>query len=192
MKNNQKGFSLIELMAVLVLSSVVLVPLLLSFTNSLQANRQALTSRRAASVAEGALYALEKIEYNLYDTYLGVNDYVVLDADQCNTAFVDAIDQTICDTIFAMESANLSFPSSDFKIYLFRYNFSGEHATLVNDTNLPLSVRNELASNPDILEASLEPTGNLSLIWGIIWLDYYDDPDAYLVSAAIIADDDPR
>jgi type II secretory pathway pseudopilin PulG len=198
MKNNQKGFSLVELLAILVLFSVVLVPLLFSFNNSLLENRKAMTARVSASIAEGALYAIEKISFSDYrsslDTAQNGGDLALeLNEDECATVFTSATDIAVCDGIFSMTSASVSFNAATFRIFLFDYALTtAEHASLVNDTNLPQSVRNEINENADILAAITEsPPATQNLIWVMLWIDYYDDPDQFLVTTAILANDDP-
>ncbi|QMS85931.1 type II secretion system protein [Candidatus Xianfuyuplasma coldseepsis] len=191
MKMNQKGFSILELMAVLVIFSVILVPLLISFTNSLEINRQALTQRIAASVAEGALYAIDKIDYSqlaLAVPEVGVDpdNYLTLDVNTCSTEFGGANDIAICESIFEMQSQNLTFDATEFKLYIFEY---GAYDEVVNDTSLPIDVRNVVALDADVIAANDAPID--SLFWAVIWLDYFDDPDLILVNVGIVADEDP-
>lgn len=195
MRHNNHGFSLIELMAVLVISSIVLVPLLISFTDSLTINRQARDSRIAASVTEGALYAIEKIDFADYRTPLSTentagNYYLELNVNECATIFLNASDVAICQSIFNMTSSNMSFDATTFKIYLFDYSLTtAEHNALIADESIEPNVRSELANNADIL-AAMNGTDNQQLIWIILWLDYYDNPDLYMVATGIIANDD--
>jgi len=195
MIRNQKGFSLVELMAVLVLTSVILVPLLISFTNSIVENQKAQSSRLAASVAEGALYSFEKIDFAEYRAALdsaqaGGADYLELNVDNCATNFSNPSDITICEEIFNMISSNLSFDATTFKVYIFDYSLTtAEHNGLVTDGSIEESARDEINTNQDILDAR-DGADNQNLIWFVLWLDYYDNPDQYLVATGIIANDD--
>ena len=197
MKLNQKGFTIIELLATIVIISIVLVPLLFSFTNSIQINRQSLSQRIAASVAEGMQYSVEKIDFADYRTILdnAVNPsqyFAVIDASQCDSLFVSSIDQTICTAIFTSQSANFTCDSTMCKMYLFNYDIDGQYNTLINDTNLPQSVRNILSTNAEIIKAKDNPIDTQNLIWMILWIDYYDNPDLSLSVVGIIANDDPN
>lgn len=195
MKMNQKGFSLIELMAVLFISSVVLVPLLISFTDSIKINQRSQTNRIATTVAEGALYAFEKIDFIDYRTALSTentngNYYLELNLDECPNIFLNADDLAICESIFNMTSSNLSFTSSQFKVYMFDYSLTtAEYNALLANQSIEVSVRNELNNNTDIV-AALNGVDTPHLIWVIIWLDYFDNPEQYLVATGLIANDD--
>lgn len=198
MKMNQNGFSLIELLAVLVLMSVALVPLLFSFTNSLRANEEALTGRLASSVGDGAIYAIEKIPFSSYRAALdsaqgGGALYLELNADNCDTAFTDPTEQIVCGNIFAMTSSNLSFDSSTFKIFIFDYSLTAtDHTSLYGNVNIPTSAQNEIETNSDILNAiSTSPPATQNLIWMVIWIEFYESPQETMVFTGIIANDDP-
>ncbi len=197
MKMNQKGFSLIELLATIVVVSIVLVPLLFSFTNSVQINRQSLTQRIAASVAEGMQYSIEKIDFTEYRSILNQENrpnhyYADIDASECNTLFTATTDQTICNAIFTAQSANFTCDSDICKMYLFNYDFDGQYDNIINDTTIPESVRNALQTNDEIINAKNNPINTDNLIWMILWIDYYDDPNLTLAVVGIIANDNPN
>jgi prepilin-type N-terminal cleavage/methylation domain-containing protein len=197
MKRNQNGFTIIELLVVLVMTSIVLVPLLISFTDSIIINRQAMQKRIAVSLAEGIQYSIEKIKFADYrtfldDSYAANNDYLELDDSDCDSLFTSTSDQNICHAIFTMESANMVCDDTKCQLYLFDYDFNGQYDSLLSDTSLPAGVRNSLQTNQDILAEQSNPINTENLIWMVLWINYYDDPQLNLTTVGIIANDDPQ
>lgn len=196
-KLNQNGFSLLEILAVLVLSSLVLIPMLTSFTNNLEANRQSLESRKAVSIVESSLNGIDKIDFVDYrdaldSAYLGGDRYLELNEDDCATVFTDPVNEAICDSIFSMTIADLTLDSNTYRMFLFDYNLTtAEHNALVGDTSLPQQVRDEIETNQDILDARNNPDDIQNLVWVVIWVDYFDSPDRYIINTTLIVNDDP-
>jgi prepilin-type N-terminal cleavage/methylation domain-containing protein len=196
-KNNQNGFSLLEILAVLVLSSVVLIPMLTSFTDNLNANRQSLESRKAVSIVESSLNGIDKIDFIDYrdaldSAYLNGDRYLELNEDDCSVVFTDPVNIAICDSVFGMTSVDLTLDSSTYRMFLFDFNLTtAEHNALVGDTSLPEQVRGEIETNQDILDALNDPDDIQNLIWVVVWVDYFDNPDRYIINTTLIANNDP-
>lgn len=202
MKLNNKGFSLIEILAVLVMSTVLLVPLMTSFTSTIQINDISQQRRNATSVASGTLYGLDKIDFSKFrtqldDAYSSGDYYVEFNEDTCNTLTPPpgtpaSADENFCSYIFESIWNNLEFDVTSFKVYLFNYNMTSTEFNYIinpNQTDQIMSqVQDEIANDTDIT-GKLDNPNITTLIRVVIWLDYYDDPDRYVTLSGLIADD---
>jgi len=197
MKLGNRGFSLLEIMAVLVISSVILVPLMATFTDSLNINNRSNMRRITSSVAENAYYGLEKIDFSEFRTQLdianGASDYFIeLTKADCNSSFVSADAQAICTSVFNAQWNSVDFTASEFKIYMFDYVLTNaEWTALQVDPGIESGVQNVIQTNADILANIDNNVSNKidSLIRVILWLDYFDDPDQYYILPGVLADE---
>jgi len=193
MKNNQNGFSIIEVLAVLVIISIILVPLMSSFSGALELNDRSQQRLSATSVADSTLYGLEKIDYDDFrgklDTANSNNDfYIEINEDNCNT-LISTADQYVCNQIFTTIWNNTSYSSATYKVFMFDYSLTtAEHTSLINNVLIPESVREKIEFDEDIL-ASRNGTDLSTLIRVVVWIDFYDDPDLYMILTGLIADE---
>ncbi len=193
MKKNQNGFSIVEILAVLVITSVILVPLMATFSGSLELNNRSQQRLSATSVADSTLYGLEKIDFNDFRTKLDTANssgdyYIEINEDNCNTLITTA-DQYLCTHIFTTIWNNASYSSATYKVFMLDYSLTtAERTSLLADTNIPESVRSTIETDDDI-QLHLNGTDISTLIRVIVWIDFYDDPDLYMILTGLIADE---
>lgn len=188
MLKNNKGFSIVELLAVIIISSLILVPLLSAFTNTIEINDDEHTRRSAVNIAEGTLYGFNKISYtNLYNLLeaekTGGGTYLTLDLNSCDS-LATLEDQGFCTAIFTSIHNNLQLTPETFKVYLFDYNMTPlEYQNLTTNQTLPQLVRSDLLAQ-DVNEGSIT-----SLIRITIWIQQNDDPAQYMILSGLIKDE---
>jgi len=193
MKRNQNGFSLIELLAVLVLSTVILVPLMASYTNSIRLNDRSQNHEIASSIADGAFYSIAKIDFSefrtLLDTANGNNEFFIeVNGTTCDT-LAAAASENLCDNIFNQIWSNQTFDATEYKMYMFDYSLTtAEYNQLLADESIVPRVRNHIQNSTDIT-STLDGTDLQGVIRVIVWIDYYDDPDQFFVMEGLIADE---
>lgn len=182
MRMNSKGFSLIEIMAVLVMTSIILVPLLSGLSDSYKANQRAQHRSNALSVAEGTIYAMDKIDFDEYHDLVTSaqdnDDFVELNQTTCTSAyFTDTLNQGMCSTIFSQVFNNNSFDETTFKVFLFDYKLTSDEYDNITDPDnedIPEDVKNiiiEEYADSTFTEANVE-----TLIKVIVWIEYYNSP----------------
>ncbi len=193
MKKNQNGFSIVEVLAVLIITSIILVPLMSSFSGALELNDRSQQRLSATSVADSTLYGLEKLDYNDFrgklDTANSNNDfYIELNEDEC-LLLDSTTDQFVCNQIFTTIWNNTSYSSATYKVFMFDYSLTtAEHTSLINNVLIPESARERIENDPDIL-ASLNGTDLSTLIRVVVWIDFFDEPDLYMILTGLIADE---
>ena len=140
----------------------------------------------------------KKIDFSKYrdalDTENNANNYYLeLDYLDCDDVTILSVpnDQLICQSIFSLESSSKTFDETEFQVFMFDYSLTTAEFDQLTDISspLPASVIKELENNDDILLA-MNGTDTQDLMWVMIWIDYFDDPDLYLVVTGLMANDD--
>ncbi len=191
MRLNDKGFSLIEIMAVLAITTIILVPLLSGLSDSYNANQRAQHRSNALSVAQGSIYAIDKIDFSEYRRELndshGSLDYVELDKNQCDV-FQDEINIGTCTNIFNQVWNSEQFDENTFKIYLIDYRLTQDQYNNITGSDIPQEVKDAIMDNTDITdnigEANVE-----TLIRVVIWIQYYENPDKAITLEGMLVDE---
>lgn len=187
MKNN-KGFSTLELLAVIVIINIIILPLLTVFSRNIVINDFELTRSSAINIAEGTLYGFNKLSYDdlqlLLEQENSTGDYYLeLTVDNCSLLPKSA-DETFCTAIFTSVHNNLELDASTFRVYIYDYNMTNlQYNSLINDEDLPGKVITEI-ENSDIGDGTLE-----SLIRITVWINQNQDPMQYTVVSGLIFDD---
>lgn len=199
MRNN-KGFSLLEIMAVLAISTIILVPLLSSLSNAYNANTRAQQRSNALSITESTMLAIEKVDFgemrSMLDDSQGNLNYVELNKDNCQT-FTTDLDTAYCDLIFSQIWNNEEYDSSNFHIYLFDFRVEGNTYQNFQDGNLPDAVKRELEAFQDFIIVDIDgnpnnPSNKLnveSLIRVVVWINYNEDPYKEVATGGMIVDE---
>lgn len=198
MRMNNKGFSLIELMAVLVITTIILVPLLSGLSDAYNANQRAQQRSNALNIAEGALYALEKIDYSEFDAIVnpstGSTDYVEFNQDNCDT-FSASSNEKICGNIFSQVWNNEVYDSSTFRIFVFNFKI-----TNTQYTNIIANVPSEVSAQVTeifcpggvcsfIPEDSEDEVYIPSLKRVIVWVQYFENPDKAIILEGMLTNE---
>lgn len=188
MLRNNKGFSLIELLAIVVISSIIIWPLTVTLVNNIEINDRLHYRRSAVSIADGTMYGLDKLDFTdldaKVDTANGAGTYYVeLNQDTCSTLDT-AADEALCDEIFSAIWNNLSLDSTEFRVFIYDFNLSSAMiADLYGNPAIPQEVRDEI----NAITPSIDP--NPSLLRVTVWVHYYDDPVGTVLLSGMLFDE---
>ena len=182
MVKNEKGFTIVELLAVVVISSIIIVPLMFSLVANINTNTLLHTRRNSVSLAEGAVYGFDKLSYAELNGLLtaSVDNYIEFDANTC-TQLSGSDDRAICNAIFGSEFSSVGFDYEHFKIFIYDYNVTSViQSQLIIDPNLPAEVQEVIGA--------LTPSADLNpgLIRITVWINYSDDPYNALVVSGLL------
>ena len=188
MLKNNKGFSLIELFAMILISTILIYPLMQSLVQNIEINDRLQQRRSATNIAEGALYTLDKIDFldllSLVDTANINSDYFVeLNLDNCGM-LATAADQAVCTQLFNSVWNNLSLTSSEFRIFIYNYNLPQNYIdSLTVDVTIPTDVQTEIG----LITANAN--SNTTLLRVTVWIEYFEDPVYTLILSGLIFDE---
>lgn len=188
MLKNNKGFSLIELFAMILITTVLIYPLMQSLVKNIEINDRLQQRRSATNIAEGTLYTLDKIDFldllDLVDAANISNDfYIELNLDTCGI-LSDTADQAVCIQLFNSVWNNLSLTSSEYRIFIYNYNLPENYKnSLVTNVNLPTDVQLEISS------IIVNDNSNMTLLRVTVWIEYFEDPVYTLILSGLIFDE---
>lgn len=210
MKRSQNGFSLLEVLTVIIISTAVVIPLMRTLYGNFELNDRVQSRRDATSIADGSIYAMQKIDIDIFidpvnglltttngngtyyielhggTTTFGSNDFT---CDFDISGLIDTADEEICEAIFSTIWNNLSLDWTEFKIYMFDYALTTtQYNSLVGNGSIELEAREAIQTDEDIL-ATLDQPSITGLIRVVVWIDYYDDPDLEITLTGLIADE---
>ena len=193
-KNN--GFSLIEILAVLFITSALLVPLLSTLVGNIEINARARSMRNATSIAEGTLYGFEKIDFFDLRTRLNTANsstfYLEYSYDKCDNLneSTDRNDTYLCQEIFSTVFNNLELDNASYKVYLFNYSLTApQFDYLSNGSSIKQEAKDLIADPLGDIYAQVDEPDDLDLIRIVVWIDYHDDPDLHVVLTGLIYND---
>ena len=195
MLRNEKGFSIVELLAIVFISSVIIWPLMTTLVGNIEINDRLQDRRSAVGIADSALYALDKITYSDIDDMVTVANglgtyYIELNATTC-TGFIADQDDTICSYIFSTTFNNLSLnpDGSTYKIYIYDgYLIQTEFDILV--ASLPSEVGDEMTAARAVLDFSDSYTDPNDYLLNVsVWIQYFDDPVSTIMVSGLIFDE---
>jgi len=188
MLRNNKGFSLVELLAIVVISSIIIWPLTTTLVNNIEINNRLHARYSGTSIADNTMYSFDKLDFvdlqDLVNTANGNNDYYIeLNSTTCSTLSSTA-DQALCTQLFATIWNNISLDETEFRVFIYDYNLrQNEINDLLGNGTLPQEVRNEIG----LMTASNDPNPNLLRI--TVWIEYYQDPVYEIVLSGLLFDD---
>lgn len=185
MVKNEKGFTIIELLAVIVIASVILSPLMYSLVNNVTTNALLHTRRSSLSLADGAIYGFDKLSYtDLENLQTNASDHHLAFDSQTCSQLSSSDDEDTCDVIFGLNFNNVSFDETQFKVIVYDYNIDpNDHDDLIADNSIPQAVRDEIATIPTSTDA------NPGLLRITVWINYSDDPYRTIVVSGLLAGD---
>jgi len=190
MIKNNKAFSLIELFAMILITTILIYPLIQSLVKNIEINDMLQQRRSATSISGGTLSSIDKMNYSdiftLLDTANGAGDYYVdLNLDSCSILPLTA-DENLCISQFSTVWNSLSLESTEYKVIIYNYYLdTTSYNSITTDTNLPIAVRNEILTT---LTAE-DTLTNESLLRATIWIEYYQDPPSTMTLSGLIIDD---
>ena len=138
MLKNNKGFSLVELFAMILISTVIIYPLMTSLVKNIEINDRLQQRRSASNIAEGSLYTLDKLDF--VDLQGLVEDanllipptdyYIELNSGTCGI-LASTADQLVCTELFNSVWNNLTLTSDQFRIFIYNYNLPQAYLLVV-------------------------------------------------------------
>ncbi len=188
MLKNNKGFSLIELFAMILITTIIIYPLMQSLVSNIQINSRLNDRRSATNIADGSLYTLDKLDFldlqGLVDTANTNNDYYIeLNLDTCNT-LASSADEAVCTQLFNSVWNNLALTSTEYRIFIYNYNLPQSYIdSLSVNANLPTEVQSEIG----VIVANAN--SNTTLLRVTVWIEYYQDPVYTLILSGMIFDE---
>jgi hypothetical protein len=188
MKLNKKGYSIIEMFAVIFIASAIIFPMMTTLVSNLEINDRMHNRRSAAAIAQGTLEGFTRLDY--YDIESMVVDannastyYISFDNTNC-TQLSDTNDQAVCNQLFNTIFNNLQLDSDQFKVYIHNYNINQTMKTaLLADPNIPDSVKAEINN----LEAVTAANPDLYYIY--VWIEYDVDTSSTIVLRGLISNE---
>jgi|GEM_PF-4087575 len=89
MKNNQKGFTLVELIGVIAISSIIIAPLLFSLVNNFEVNTRQMQRSAAATISQASILAFQDVYFRditdiIDQAILNEDMYLALNGNNCN------------------------------------------------------------------------------------------------------------
>jgi hypothetical protein len=196
LKQSENGFSLLEILTVLVVTTVIIIPLMRTLYGNFEINNRTQTRRDATSIAEGSIDALQKLDFDDFQDQLDIvngNSTYIIEMDQNTCADVNFLltsnDRSLCTQIFSTIWNNLTLDENSFKMYLFDYALSNtQYNSIINNGSIEPMVIETIESDEDIQDSIGDPAVD-GLIRVIVWIDYYDEPDLEITLTGLIADD---
>ncbi len=122
---NSKGVTLVELMAVIIVASIILFPMLGGFIANLDVNERMHNRRAASSLGDTTIEAFSKVHFdNLYN-HLNGEPLAEIDADDCALFTIDVDDpfrlmgsDEVCGMIFDQMWSNITFEEDAFRVFI--------------------------------------------------------------------------
>ena len=174
MKLNNKGYSVVELFAVIVISTIIIFPLITTLVNNMEINDREQKRRAASNIVRSTLvnvnrFAFTDIETLVTNANASSDYYVELNADNCSI-LPSSADQALCAQIFSTIWNNVSFDATEFRVFIVNYNLpSGYISALSADSRLPDDVRTVIGNFP----TSTDPNPELYRV--IVWIQFDDE-----------------
>lgn len=187
MKLNNRGFSILELFAVIFITTLIIFPLITTLVNNIEINDREQKRRSASNIAQGTLDGLNRISYNDIET-LVINAnassqyYIELNKDNCN--ILSAEDELLCDQLFATIWNNVSFEAAEFRVFIMNYNLPQSYIdSMVVNGNIPSQVQTIIGN------FTANSSANLELYNVIIWIEYDIDDNRTLTQKGLFSNE---
>ncbi|MBN2604500.1 MAG: hypothetical protein JXR62_01595 [Bacilli bacterium] len=190
MLKNNKGFSIVELLAMIMITTIIIYPLMANLVKNVEVNERLHLRQSATSISRTALYGLEKLDYNtLYGFVSAANtagDYFVeLNSVNCTLFTAGSIDENLCNEIFGVVANNLILDEANFRVFIYNYTLPQTYIDALTDPDnveIPDQVKSEI---PTVASSVVTP----SVLRVTVWIEYYNDPPYYVVLSGLIVDE---
>jgi len=184
MIKNNKGFSIVELLAVILISSIIIWPLMTTLVGNVEVNRLIQDRRSSVAIATSALYGVEKMNWDAIDGLVTAPDYYVM-IDSTTCGLLAAEDKILCDEIFASIFNNLTLDEDHYQIYFYDFYLDENtvHQSLINDGDIKQKVRDDISA----IDSQYLIDEESDLLRVSVWAQYSDDPvKVYVISGVIL------
>lgn len=188
MLKNKNGFTMVELLAMIIITSAIIFPLLTSLIDNFRLNGIMHDRKSAVTVTETTIYAFGKLSFqdlsNKIDAQNDLNKYYLeLNESSCSTLLYQD-DKDLCDKIFDTIWNNLSFDNTTFRVFIYDYSLlDTEILTLKTNLDIPEEVRDDIA----LLSEETIQYDDLMRI--SVWVRYDDSSFGVTTQTGLIAND---
>lgn len=191
---NEKGFTLIELIAVILISTTVLVPLLSGLIGNFEVNKRMHARKAASAITLTSVDAFDRVPFHNFEIlYYSVNpaDDILMEItkDDCinfvseNDNYAgDMTSEDVCEMIFEQEWNNIRFDEpGTFKVFMYPYYLEQDEIDAITDReDVPESVLNEVRS----LTPSAKENEDVYRL--TVWIQYDQEYDKDIVSSGVV------
>ena len=185
LKLGNKGYSMIELFAVIFIVSVIIFPMLNTLVNNITTNARYHNRRGAVSIAQGTLEGFQRISFTSLETLIEAENTAgvyFLEFDSTDCGDLTTSDNGLCQQLFNVTWSNFTADSDHFKIYFYNYRMTDQiQSTLLADPNIPDEVKTHIQN----IETTTTP--NPELYYAICWIQYDDDTGSALIMEGLIS-----
>ena len=187
MKLNNKGFSILEMFAVIFVSTLIIFPLITTLVNNIEINDREQKRRSASNIAKGTLDGLNRFTFTDIETLINNANsssqyYIELNKDNCTV--LRSEDELLCDQLFASIWNNVSFEASEFRVFIMNYNLPQSYIdSLVVNASIPDGVKTIIGNY------TADSTANPELYKVIIWIEYDIEDNRTLTQEGLISNE---
>jgi hypothetical protein len=188
-KLNNKGYSLIELFAVIFIATAIIFPLVTTLVNNFEINDRLHRRRAAVSIQKGTLDGFSRINFidirDLVNTAnTGGTYFVEFDGTTCNQ-LPDSADEALCNELFNSVFNNVTLTEDEFKIYIHSYYLTSAMKTSLTSNNaIPLEIREYITD-----EITVNNNPNPDLYYIYIWIEYDTDTSSTEVLGGLLSNE---
>jgi len=191
MIKNNKGFSIVELLAMIMITTVLIYPLMQSLVKNVEINERLHLRQSATSISRTALYGLEKLPFDtLSEEVRAVENtayFIELNGGAGGCDILDSIanpeDEYLCNEIFGLVENNFEPDETQFRVFVYNYFLSSQQYTKLTEqtsyTDLPKEVQDQIL----LLGSSTEIENGLLRV--TVWVEY-NDPPYYVVLSGVL------
>lgn len=196
---NQKGFSLIELLAVILISTSVIVPLIFSLSGNFETNVRLINKSVATTVTTTALQGFQDMYYQDIEIVLETSPepFLIFTADSgCDLLRTSSVQPRnsfniytnnlgVCNQIFEIQSINRSFTSDEFMVVVYPYrtpdlaSYQASVNQAFTEGRIPVEVRDAM------LETLQGDT--ISILRVVTWVQYADDASQNITRTGLLS-----
>ncbi len=205
MRNN-KGFSLIEMIAVIFIASVVLLPLLVGLTGNIKVNNTMIDRSIASAVTTTTVQAFEEMFFSNIETRLNdpnhgngillkfssdlVNDdcSVLSTTTPRSSFYLYGSNRNTCQEIFNIQSINRSFTSDEFMVFVYPAFVDDEDAFRASID--ALAAQNVIPNERlrlFIREDVIEDTSRFRVLNIVVWIQYGESENQAILRPGLLS-----
>ena len=201
---NEKGFSLIEMLAIILIASTVLLPLLVGLTGNIRVNDTMINRSIAATIAATTLQTFETMYFKDLEEQLNNPDngdgvVLIFNAEQgCENLkltapstqfYIFLSNRETCNRVFEIESINRSFESEQFMVFIYPFTLESEAAKNAFDTaidqneNIPEDVKAQIKREVTVTESGR----TFRVLRVLVWINYGEQERQSIVRTGLLS-----
>lgn len=187
MKLNNKGYSIVEMFAVILITSLIIFPLLTTLVNNIEINDREQKRLAASNIAGSTLDSLNRFAFtDVAGLVTAANTngdyYIEINFDTCNQ--LGAEDEALCLQLFSSIWNNVSFNSSEFRVFIMNYNLPQNYKdSLALDGAIPSAVKSVIEDYP------ANSATNPELYRVIVWIEYDTEENRIITSKGLLSNE---